>query len=146
MIRYVVDASVAVKWFFQMAEDEGDLEPAIALLRANQNGEALFFQPPHFMAEVAAVLARKKTLDEARADMSDLLDLDLQRVESTGVYMTACDLAIRLNHHVFDTLYHAVALHTSEATLVTADWRYFDKARSIGQIVRLGQIVPLRPE
>lgn len=146
MIRYVVDASVAVKWFFQMAEDEGDLEPAIALLRANQNGEALFFQPPHFMAEVAAVLARKKTLDEARADVSDLLDFDLQRVESTGVYMTACDLAIRLNHHVFDTLYHAVALHTPEATLVTADWRYFDKARSIGQIVRLGQIVPLRPE
>ncbi len=146
MIRYVVDASVAVKWFFQMAEDEGDLEPAIALLRANQNGEALFFQPPHFMAEVAAVLARKKTLDEARADMSDLLDLDLRRVESTGVYMTACDLAIRLNHHLLDTLYHAVALHTSEATLVTADWRYFDKARSIGQIVRLGQIVPLRPE
>jgi hypothetical protein len=37
-------------------------------------------------------------------------------------------------------LYHAVALHAPEATLVTADQRYFDKARSIGQILRLGDL------
>ena len=140
MIRYVVDASVAIKWFFQTARDEDDLEPAVALLRAHQDGEALFYQPPHFIAEVIAVLARKKPRDDARADVSDLLNLDLRRVESTAVYMTACELAIRLNHHVFDTLYHAVALHAPEATLVTADQRYFDKAQSIGQIVRLGDL------
>jgi predicted nucleic acid-binding protein len=137
MIRYVVDASVAIKWFFQMADDEDDLDPAAALLRANQDSEALFFQPPHFIAEVAAVLARKKPPDESWADVNDLLDLDLRRVESTAVYMTACDLAIRLNHHLFDTLYHAVALHTAEAMLITADQRYFDKAQSVGQIALL---------
>jgi len=53
--------------------------------------------------------------------VNDLFNLDLRRVESTGVYMTACDLAIRLNHHLFDTLYHATALHTTGATLFTAD-------------------------
>ena len=42
MIRYVVDASVAIKWFFQTACDEDDLEPAVALLRVHQDGEALF--------------------------------------------------------------------------------------------------------
>jgi hypothetical protein len=42
VIRYVVDASVAIKWFFQTARDEDDLEPAVALLRAHQDGEALF--------------------------------------------------------------------------------------------------------
>ena len=67
MIRYVVDASVAVKWFFQSATDEDDLEPALALLRANRDGDVLFYQPPHFIAEVAAVLARKKP-DEAQTD------------------------------------------------------------------------------
>jgi hypothetical protein len=30
----------------------------------------------------------------------------------------ACSLSIRLNHHLFDTLYHAVALH-SGAMLIT---------------------------
>ncbi|MCC6135329.1 MAG: type II toxin-antitoxin system VapC family toxin [Candidatus Contendobacter sp.] len=142
MVAYVVDASVAIKWFFQAANDEDDLELAIALLRAHQNGEILFYQPPHFIAEVAAVLARKKSSDEVRADLSDLLNFDLQGVENTRVYMTACDLAIRLNHHLFDTLYHAVALHTTETTLITADYRYFDKAESIGQIIWLRDLKP----
>ena len=137
MIRYVVDASVAIKWFFQTDEDH--LELAIALLRANRDGEVVFFQPPHFIAEVAAVLAREKP-NEAQEDLSDLLNFDLQWVENTRVYMTACDLAIRLNHHLFDTLYHAVALHAPDATLITADRRYFDKARPIGQILWLGDL------
>ena len=137
MIRYVVDASVAIKWVFQTDEDH--LELAIALLRANRDGEVVFFQPPHFIAEVAAVLAREKP-NEAQEDLSDLLNFDLQWVENTRVYMTACDLAIRLNHHLFDTLYHAVALHAPDATLITADRRYFDKARPIGQILWLGDL------
>ena len=137
MIRYVVDASVAIKWFFQTDEDH--LELAIALLRANRDGEVVFFQPPHFIAEVAAVLAREEP-NEAQEDLSDLLNFDLQWVENTRVYMTACDLAIRLNHHLFDTLYHAVALHAPDATLITADRRYFDKARPIGQILWLGDL------
>jgi len=137
MIRYVVDASVAIKWFCQTDEDH--LELAIALLRANRVGEVVFFQPPHFIAEVAAVLARKKP-NEAQEDLSDLLNFDLQWVENSRVYATACDLAIRLNHHLFDTLYHAVALHAPDATLITADRRYFDKARPIGQILWLGDL------
>lgn len=145
MIRYVVDASVAVKWFFQSATDEDDLEPALVLLRANRDGDVLFYQPPHFIAEVAAVLARKKP-DEAQTDLSDLLDTDLQRVESMAVYLTACDLAIRLNHHVFDTLYHAVALLVPGATLVTADRRYFDKAQSHGRIVLLSDLDLTHPQ
>ena len=66
--------------------------------------------------------------------------MDFQRVESSAIYATACDLAIRLNHHMFDTLYHAVALHEPNATLITADCRYYDKARSIGQITLLGDM------
>mgnify|MGYP001811251789 CR=1 FL=1 len=51
------------------------------------------------------------------------------------LHQTTIDLAIRLNHHLFDTLYHAVALHTSRAVLITADRRYFTKAEPIGHIV-----------
>ncbi|HEX5957157.1 MAG TPA: type II toxin-antitoxin system VapC family toxin [Hyphomicrobiaceae bacterium] len=43
----------------------------------------------------------------------------------------AADLAISLNHHLFDTLYHAVALEEG-ATLVTADEAYFNKAKDRG--------------
>lgn len=138
-MRYVVDASVALKWFFQSEPDEDHLDQAIALLRASRELDIEFIQPPHFIAEVAAVLARKKP-EMAEADLRDLLALDLRIVEDSLIYACACDLSIRLNHHLFDTLYHAVALHTRDAVLITADRCYFDKAQAIGRILWLGDL------
>jgi predicted nucleic acid-binding protein len=51
--------------------------------------------------------------------------------------MVTCEMAIQLRQHLFDTLYHAVALETADAVLITADERYFRAARSIGGIARL---------
>ena len=41
---------------------------------------------------------------------------------------------MHLKYHAFDTLYHAAALLTPNAVLVTADQIYFKKARSSGPI------------
>jgi predicted nucleic acid-binding protein len=41
-------------------------------------------------------------------------------VSSRAAYRRAVEIAVALNHHLFDTLYHAVALEEG-ATLVTAD-------------------------
>jgi predicted nucleic acid-binding protein len=49
-------------------------------------------------------------------------------------------LSIELNHHLFDTLYHAVALHT-DSVLVTADAQYLNKAAKLGNIVSLADWV-----
>jgi phage-related protein len=46
------------------------------------------------------------------------------------VLTRAGQLAVDLGHHLFDTLYHAVALEP-EACLVTADDRYHHKARAL---------------
>ncbi len=48
-------------------------------------------------------------------------------------------LAMRHQHHLFDTLYHAVALQTPGATLVTSDARYFAKASAEGRIALLSE-------
>lgn len=55
---------------------------------------------------------------------------------------TALDLTVRYQHHLFDTLYHAVALHTPGAVLITADERYYAKARLEGQISLLANFSP----
>jgi hypothetical protein len=55
----------------------------------------------------------------------------------TVAYSCAIELARSLNHHVFDTLCHAVALSIPDAVLVTVDCRYFDKAQHLGQITWL---------
>ena len=44
-----------------------------------------------------------------------------------------------LSHPLFDTLYHAVALETEGALLVTADAGYLRKAARDGQIISLAQ-------
>jgi predicted nucleic acid-binding protein len=55
---------------------------------------------------------------------------------SRAVYRRAAELSATLKHHLFDTLYHAVALEEG-ATLITADETYFNKAKSVGGIVQL---------
>jgi predicted nucleic acid-binding protein len=145
VIRYVIDASVAIKWMVPENPEEQDVRQALALLDALKKGDIALYQPAHWEAEIAAVLARISPATAIKKIVV-LRALAFIRVNETTVYATACDLALRLNHHLFDTLYHAVALHTPEATLVTADQRYFDKARAIGQIVRLGDLPPPRSQ
>lgn len=139
MMRYVIDASVTIKWMVPENPEEQDVAQALVLLDALRNGDITLYQPAHWEAEIAAVLARISPATAIKK-MVALRALAFTRINDTTIYATACDLAIRLNHHVFDTLYHAVALHTPEAALITADQRYFDKARSIGQIARLGDL------
>lgn len=134
----VVDASVAVKWFAEgdWALREDHMEPALEILRASKRGTLDFYQPPHFLAEVAAVLSRLQP-DSASQYIDDLAALDITWAAPTVAYPRAITLACQLEHHLFDTLYHALALSVPGAVLVTADRRYFDKAQHLGQIAWL---------
>jgi predicted nucleic acid-binding protein len=132
----VVDASVAIKWFLHVRDDETHSQQALDILAGIAAETVDLIQPPHFIGEVAAVLAREKP-NEALADLTDLINVEFRIAESSAIYATACELAIRLKHHLFDTLYHAVALHAPGAILITADETYHRKAQSIGCIRRL---------
>ncbi len=59
----VVDASVAIKWFFQNRDNETDCDLALTILESVDTGQIQLLQPPHFIAEVAAVLACAKPGD-----------------------------------------------------------------------------------
>ena len=136
MAVIVVDASVAVKWFLPTAAGEPDAAPALELLEGVRKGTHILAAPPHWIAEVAGVLVRLSP-DTIEEDMASLYALRPVLVEDLAVYETACRLAVQLKHHLFDTLYHAAALHTSGATLVTADDVYYRKAAHLGQIRRI---------
>jgi len=90
-------------------------------LRALQNEEACL-----------SVVAR-----EAPAFVEGALDvlIGLELPISTGaqVYRRAARLSNQLKHHMFDTLYHAIALEHGEM-LITADGIYFAKAFRLGNI------------
>ena len=137
----VVDASVAVKWFVPFSPDEANADMAVTILQRVGEGAAYLVQPPHFIAEVAAVLARIKPA-KAAFDVAELLHIPQRLIESAEVYGTALELATEFQHHLFDTLYHAVALHTPGSTLVTADQVYFAKAKFRRQICLLEDFEP----
>ncbi len=139
MKRVVVDASVALKWFFRLRDGEQDVGAALRLLQGVSDNQVALLQPPHFIAEVAAVLARESPAT-AGASLDDLLDLEMQVVESAAIYARAVALASRHDHHLFDTLYHAVALELGNTLLVTADARYARTARGEGGIVLLADV------
>ena len=134
----VVDASVAIKWFVSTQAAEAHADRALSILERSVLGSFEMVQPPHFVAEVAAVLARLKPQD-AQEDLLDLLQIEFGTLDTPSVYAKATELAVKLRHHLFDTLYHAVALTTPGATLVTADQQYFAKARSEGGIALLSE-------
>ncbi len=135
MIRVVVDASVAVKWFLRDSNEEKDVAPALDLLIGAGKNSIELIQPPHWMAEVTAVLSR---LQPDLADEAiDLLDaMEIPTTEDGNLYKLASHLAAELNHHLFDTLYHALAIQ-EKATLVTADHRYYRKSKQHGSICML---------
>lgn len=141
MTTVVLDASVIIKWVFADRAEESHSFQALQILQLINESRLGVVQPPHWLAEAAAVIAR---LDPGRARqaVSLLYALDLPVMTDVEVYQKACDLSASLAQHVFDTLYHAVALHESGAMLVTADERYYRKAHRIGQIAMLKDFIP----
>jgi len=116
--------------------EEQDVQRALELLQRVKAEQVTLVQPAHWLAEVAAVLTR---LSPATAldDIADLHAMDFPIVQSAHVYLTACRLLRALGDHLFDTLYHAVALSVDGAVLVTADERYYTKASRRGSVVLL---------
>ena len=140
MKTVVLDASVIVKWVFADRAEESHSFQALQILQLIKKSRIGVVQPPHWLAEAAAVIARLDP-DRAPQAISLLYALEFPVMTDVEVYQKACDLSASLAQHVFDTLYHAVALHESGALLVTADERYYRVAHRIGQIVKLKDFV-----
>ena len=105
-------------------------------MRAVLVGKVEIVQPVHWLLEVGAVLARLSPATAAD-DLELLYALELPVRDEPGVLRGACQLSIELGQHLFDTLYHAVALETEDAVLVTADQRYLRAARRRGRVCAL---------
>ena len=129
----VLDASVILKWLLEDPARESDTEKASALIQSVVSGRQEILQPVHWLAEVAAVAARLVP-QTAVGDVEMLAAFEFPTTDSPTVIRRATSLAIKTKHHLFDTLYHAVALEHEDALLVTADERYYGKAEGYGTI------------
>ncbi len=134
-MRLVIDASVATKWVLAESPMEQDTGKAALLLSRIGDEDATLLQPEHWRVEVLSIVAQ---LAPDRFDKTWCLleSLNVEWQSSKPVHERATLLSIQLKHHLFDTLYHAVALEHG-ATLITADDAYFAKAYRLGSIALL---------
>lgn len=131
-MKIVADASVCVKWFFPDTPEEQHSEQAIHLLKQVSINQITLIQPSHWLAEVIAVIARIQP-DIAEVAIDYLTAMELEILQTPETLKIASRLSTQLSHHLFDTLYHALAIET-DSIFMTADEKYFNKAQKIGHI------------
>ena len=124
-MSFVVDASVAVKWFLP------EIHTAAAL-RLLGRGQRLL-APDLLNAEFSNVLWKRVrrgdiTFVEADTVLANFLTLPITIYPSGPWMRTALDLACSTGRTAYDSLYLALAT-ANACPLVTADQRFFDALR-----------------
>jgi predicted nucleic acid-binding protein len=128
VIRYVVDASVVVKWFLPEIYAE-----AAAFL---QNSVYQLHAPTFFRLEVGNVLCKKIRRQELKKEEGDaileeLSHLPIQKHPDQRLFRPAYTLARQTHQSLYDCMYLALA-ETINGQVVTAD-RKFHTAITKGQ-------------
>ena len=117
---FVVDSSVAYKWF--NADREDGVTEALELLRRHVKSDALLAAPAHLPAEVFNGLRYSK-LDHDRialaAEALDEMELVIFPL-SAGLLKSALGIALAYDLTIHDALFPALAVQL-ECGLVTAD-------------------------
>ena len=124
--RYVVDASVAAKWYFH--EEHSDRADALL----EQSNEIL--APDILLVEVATLAwqrARRGEINEATADriIAELRKVPLELRPAAELVSAALPLALQKGLTLFDGFYIALAVQ-SGCPLITADRHLYDALRT----------------
>lgn len=125
MSCYVVDASVAIKWFIPEIHFE-------AALRAQRSRYRLHV-PALMTLEISNVLAKKIrrgeiTRGEGDVILKELTHLPLQRHADERLFPAAYQLALDTQRSVYDCLYLALA-EAVDGAMITADHKFYSSLR-----------------
>lgn len=135
---FVPDASVILKWAIGL-ESELDREKAIHILDAWVGNNIEIVLPELWVFEVGNVLGRMVP-DSALEKMETLLEFrfktkELNKQTCKSIFKLMKDLSVSF----YDASYHALAQRMG-GVLITADDKYYQKARARGNIEFLGNL------
>ncbi|RIK46867.1 MAG: hypothetical protein DCC58_01710 [Chloroflexi bacterium] len=122
--RYVIDASVAIKWLFN---DEEHTEEAVAALLALQAGRITVVAPDHLHHEVASAIRTATRMHriaaaDADATLQDFLQIGIPLATGAGLVVAGLRSAIQYDCAYYDGLYLALA-ERADCPLLHADRR-----------------------
>jgi predicted nucleic acid-binding protein len=124
--RFVLDASVAIKWAMPLARETLTNE-SLELFKRYKAGELDFVVPDVFWAEIGNVLWKgtrsgRWNRSDAETTAEDFRARDFATVPSLTLLPEALRIAFAYDRAVYDCLYVALAVQ-SKTELVTADER-----------------------
>lgn len=133
--KFVIDASIVIKWF---ADDEEDGDSAKQLNEDFQNAKVTLLAPALVAWELGNFFGRVFTESAAIQSFNIFknygvtqLMLSLEGTAMAFQIMKKCP-----GVSFYDASYHALAIQ-HEAVFLTADKKYFDKAKKLGQVMLL---------
>lgn len=126
MTTFVIDASVAVKWFLPASQEQYS-ENAFALLKRYAAGEVRFVVPDLFWAELGnvcwkAVRQGRWPQKDAQAAVSATKKRAFPTVSTLSLLEDAVTISTAFDRSVYDSLYISLAL-MAKSEFVTADER-----------------------
>ncbi len=120
MTRYVVDASVGIKWF--LPEIYSEVASRLPFLKASLH------VPAFFHLELGNILSKRirrdeLTPEEGEAILKELQRVPLQKHSNERLMHPAFALALQTKRSLYDCLYLALA-ETIDGQVVTADQKF----------------------
>ena len=136
--KYVVDASVVVKWFSMFEED---IEHSEKLLNSHVEGTSPLASSSLVLYEVCNALRFNPNFDEddLLKAATSLLKLGLELVDFPEVFESAIALAFSQDITIYDAAYIAVS-QTYHIPLITADYKLLAKIKDIPLVMPLKEI------
>jgi len=131
VVKWVIDANVAIKWIFP----EVDSEIALSILEDDQ---AILLVPDFFFSDVTNILwkliqRQSLSVKKARASLELIKQVDFKVSDSYGLAMQALDLSIQVQQSVYDCIYLALAI-SNDCEMITADERFINAVRQNSNI------------
>jgi predicted nucleic acid-binding protein len=137
LLMYVVDASVVVKWFSQL--DEDNLETALSLRDAYAQGNCLLIAPDLMLYEVVNALRHNPQLKEedTQSAFESLVKMDLAVSSPREPDLRrVISYSYERGLSIYDAVYLALA-DEYYCPLITADQKFYQKVDDLPQVIHL---------
>jgi len=135
MKKYIVDASIILKWVLEK-EKEPDHDKAAGLLNTWVSGAVGIAAPSLWTYEVANILGRALP-DEADQKMKLLLDLKIDAVDYSEQMIHQCFTWMKEHRVTFYDAVYLAAAYAIDAVLLTCDEKFREKMKNNKRICLL---------
>jgi len=139
MKRYVIDTSVAVKWFSKV---ESDTKKALQLRQKMLDGICSVTVPDLLIYELANALKHNPNFlsKDVKVALDSIFNMGIEiRKADSLVLSHAIDIAFRFNVTVYDACFMALS-QIEKMPFITSDYKFIEHVKGFKGVIRLSDM------